>query len=56
MLVLYGAYLSWRIMSELDLPSRESFEYLCWYGLFPVTLLLLAGSTMLSLKRADYQT
>jgi cation:H+ antiporter len=53
MLVLYGAYLTWRIMNELALPAEEPFTRLLWFGLFPVTLLLLAGSVMLSLKRAD---
>lgn len=52
MLVLYGAYLTYRILAELDLPMQEPFANLVWFGLFPVTLLLLVVSTFRSFQQA----
>lgn len=53
MLVLYITYVSYLVMSAFDSPNLAWFESCVWFGLFPVTLVLLIGSTLLSLKRAD---
>jgi len=53
MLVLYLAYISYLVMSAFESPHLQWFEWSVWYGLFPVTLVLLIGSTLLSLKRRD---
>lgn len=53
MLALYLAYISYLVMSAFESPHLQRFEFCVWYGLFPVTLVLLIGSTLLSLKRAD---
>jgi len=53
MLVLYLAYISYLVMSAFESPHLQWFEWSVWYGLFPVTLFLLIGSTLLSLKRRD---
>ena len=53
MLVLYLAYISYLVMSAFESPHLQWFEWSVWYGLFPVTLVLLIGSTLMSLKRRD---
>jgi cation:H+ antiporter len=53
MVVLYSAYLGYLVLVATTSSYLDLFTLMVWYGLFPVTLVLLIGSTLLSLKHAD---
>lgn len=51
MFLLYGAYLTYVLMHAYEAPSKETFSSIMRYGVIPITVLLLIGSTIWSLRR-----
>lgn len=49
MLVLYSAYMTYMLMQAYESTSIDTFTKVACYGLLPLTVLILAGSTVMSI-------